>query len=87
MTFEEKAIEKLKNIAINLSQTDGEQAKIFFAAASALEKQILTKPLIEIYPHTTIKRSWRCRGCGGRLLADFKYCPGCGQAIDWSNKK
>ena len=59
-------------------------------AISALEKQMPKKPDLEGYGYADGKPvydTWICPGCGKDYELDYdeyKYCPECGQAIDWS---
>ena len=51
----------------------------FDAAFEALEKQIPKKPTDEGWLY--------CPICGKDILMErYKFCPGCGQAIDWENE-
>ena len=58
--------------------------KALKTAISALEKQIPRKP-IEKSPWV-----YHCPRCDSRTIEDafikkFKFCPDCGQALDWSD--
>ena len=59
----------------------------------ALEKQIPKKPDFEADGYADgqlVYDTWICPCCGVHYEVDyddFKYCPECGQAIDWSDKE
>ncbi len=59
-------------------------------AMQALEKQIAKKPELEgdgYADATLVYDTWICPGCRREYELDYdehKYCPECGQAIDWS---
>lgn len=62
-------------------------------AIEALEKQIPKKPTFEgdgFDENGNITYdTWICPCCGGEYEVDYddhKYCPWCGQMIDWSDK-
>lgn len=60
--------------------------------AEALEKQIPKKPNYEgdgYWNGELVYDTWICPGCGKDYEVDYdnyKYCPECGQAIDWSKE-
>lgn len=77
----EEAIEILSGNFINVMLEDDEThadlyAKAFNMAVEALEKQSLEKP----------SRKGKC-GCGEKVFKIFKYCPICGQALDWRSNE
>lgn len=53
----------------------------------ALARQMLRKPIRVVYPHTTITSHHECFECAERVCNGWKYCPECGQAIDWKGDK
>ena len=53
-------------------------AVAFEVAISALEKQIPKKPIIN-------KRKIQCVNGHNQPTQHYKYCPMCGQMIDWSD--
>lgn len=57
----------------------------------ALEKQIPKKPdlLGDGYDDSgnLIYDTWTCPCCETLYYDDYKFCPECGQAIDWSDLK
>lgn len=66
------------------------ELKIFLT--KALEKQIPKKPItlpigFETFWRDTI-RSVQCKVCRDVFMQDtsIKYCPSCGQALDWGDK-
>lgn len=56
-----------------------ERETAFIMAESALEKQIPQKP-----QYTEDKQFAICKCNGEGLRGGWKFCPECGQAIDWS---
>lgn len=63
-------------------------------AISALEKQIPKKPTFECGGFdgngNIIYDIWICPCCKDKYVVDYddyKYCPRCGQALDWSDTK
>lgn len=94
MTYEE-AIEIISsNICYNLlgcmdgvcKHTDEKPCAVQMAR-EALEKQIPKKPS-DTLTISGISRykSGNCK-CGTAILQIYKYCPSCGQAIDWSEEE
>jgi hypothetical protein len=57
-----------------------------FLDISALEKQIPKKPNVIGFEQNKLISSvhYSCSACD-RLLSRYKYCPDCGQALDWSD--
>ena len=61
---------------------DGVEYESFNVAINAIKKQIPRKPLEEFNGIQSIKMCL----CGGEIYnypSSFKYCPYCGQKIDW----
>ena len=54
------------------------------AAISALEKQIPKKPISITISGISRYKSGVCK-CGTAIVMTYKYCPSCGQAINWSD--
>ena len=63
----------------------------------ALEKQIAKKPLLRLCDNCQVvmciscdRNVDRCPSCNGDLYVEsglpYKYCPKCGQALDWGNE-
>ena len=55
-------------------------------AINALEKQIPIKPMISY--DERVKENWCscgvcCSGFGRKRTIHYKYCPDCGQKLDW----
>lgn len=90
--------EKMDNAILGAIQQiaveEGIETKIILdknAVAVALRKQIPTKPHYEGDGYddsgNLIYDTWICPNCGDRYEVDYethKYCPMCGQLIDWS---
>ena len=62
-------------------------------AIHALEKRVPDQPALEGDGYDTdgeiILDEWLCPGCGTRYEVDYdeyKFCPECGQAIDWGDE-
>lgn len=56
-------------------------------AIEALEKQIPKKPSDTLTISGVSRyKSGNCK-CGTAILQIYKYCPSCGQAIDWSEEE
>lgn len=59
----------------------------------ALEKQIPKKPYYEGNGYSDgelVYDTWRCPNCDSAYEVeydDYKYCPNCGQAIDWRDEE
>lgn len=68
----------------------GQQREAFQIAINALEKQIPKKPMISY--DKRVKENWcSCSVCafgfGWERTIHFKYCPDCGQKLDWSDEE
>lgn len=50
-------------------------------AIECIEKQIPKKPIVRNYA------DWSGCECGMKIYETFRYCPYCGQAIDWSDNE
>ena len=55
-------------------------------AIEALERQIPKKPVSVTISGISRYKSGACE-CGTAIAMVYKYCPNCGQAIDWSEEK
>lgn len=92
MTKEEAIKSALKNVN---KQKDNYGFILFNAdenqdVMTALGKQIPKKPLLEgdgYYDGEMVYDGWRCPNCDVYFEIDgeaYKYCPKCGQRIDWT---
>ena len=92
-----EAIEKLKNMRLFMQIEDKNNGCKFTEddykanemAIQALEKQIPKKPMISY--DERVKENWcSCSVCafgfGWKRTIHYKYCPDCGQKLDWSNE-
>lgn len=91
-----EAIDSLKDILAEVTETDAAvcyvtdyDAEPLRMAIEALEKQIPKIPNYEgdgYYNGELVYDTWICPCCGKDYEVeydDYKYCPECGQAIDW----
>lgn len=86
----QEAIEIMKNerprCGEKIPYTEGEKCEAYDIAISAIEKQILKKP-IKTNDETGIRYtdSYRCPNCGRPFAGTgiAQYCYHCGQALDW----
>lgn len=53
--------------------------KAYAYTSGSLQKLMPTKPL----PATWEKKDPQCPNCYAPMIVDFKFCPRCGQKIDW----
>lgn len=85
MTYED-AIKKIKQFGLYHAIGDLPNSvftvQAFELAIEALEKQIPKKPSGS-FDDETYGRAWICE-CTGIIDEYQKFCPCCGQAIDWS---
>ena len=77
MTHEQVRNNFVQNLAENayLTMSTAEEMEL---AISALEKQIPKKPIIN-------KRKIQCVNGHNQPTQHYKYCPMCGQLMDWSD--
>ncbi len=62
-----------------------EYIKALELAIEALRKQDPVKPTVRFYPDGSVESV--CQNCKEAVEeGEFIYCPGCGQAIDWSEE-
>lgn len=45
-------------------------------ALELLKEQEPVKPI-------RLENWWRCPSCSGNIVANMKYCPGCGREVKW----
>ena len=50
-------------------------------------EQVARKPTKVVYPRTDLTSHYVCWACSERVCNGWKYCPECGQAIDWKGDK
>lgn len=90
-----KAIEILDNerphCGEKVTYAEGEIYEAYSMAIKALEKRVPDQPALEGDGYDTdgeiIFDEWLCPCCRTRYEVDYddyKFCPNCGQAIDWS---
>lgn len=89
-----KTVEMLQRLAFNIHRVmdviDCENIK---KIKKSLEKQIPKKPFLECDGYADgelVYDTWRCPNCDSAYEVeydDYKYCPNCGQAIDWRDVK
>lgn len=85
-------LQQLKGMTFSLAKRKGMYLDIgkMEVMQMALEKQVPEKPETCVegyYPDGDAVRAYICHRCGYNLPGIvFKYCPKCGQAIDWSSK-
>ncbi len=91
---ENEAIERIKELKSSEKIQELDYAEIFIKVCDmeiqALEKQIPKKPMISY--DERVKENWcSCGVCafgfGWKRTIHYKYCPDCGQAIDWSDEE
>lgn len=86
----DKAIKFAKE---NVLAYTSEMAEFKVLAIEALEKQKPKKPDYEgdgYWDGVLVYDTWICPCCGKEYEVDYddyKYCPECGQAIDWEGMK
>ena len=76
MTYKQVRDNFVQDLAENayLTMSTAEEMKL---AISAIEKQIPKKPIIN-------KRKIQCVNGHNQPVQHYKYCPMCGQLMDWS---
>lgn len=89
----QEAIERLRKIPVRPKPDNALDLLAIIMAVKALEKQIPKKPLDICTPVVTWGLCPICKGELNKLLGNqphrlfinTKYCPDCGQALDWSD--
>lgn len=78
MTYKQVRDNFVQNLAENayLTMSTAEEMEL---AISAIEKQIPKKPIIN-------KRKIQCVNGHNQPVQHYKYCPMCGQLMDWSDE-
>lgn len=89
----QEAIETLKELNENYFSDEFDEAnEALVEGISALKKQIPKKPDFEGDGYADgclVYDTWICPCCGKHYEVDYddyKHCPSCGQAIDWSGE-
>ena len=83
----------ITSIKTYMSYLNGELCPTAEIAVEAIEKQIPKTPNYEGDGYSDgvlVYDTWICPCCGKDYEVDYddyKYCPKCGQAIDWSEKE
>lgn len=74
----EKALEDLLNIGVDDAPNQFDLIK------ELVERATLKKPIVSkgIYGNSHI-----CFKCNSRVFNKWKYCPNCGQTLDWSERE
>lgn len=79
-----QSIEKLKAVS---RMFDEVPTGAIADSIQALEKQIAKKPIDQENRERDHVRIGKCKSCEKWWVSQFeKYCPGCGQALDWSQE-
>ena len=86
---ENEAIKELHEIRPRGGIIPQKRAEALDVAIQALEKQIPKKPMISY--DERVKENWcSCSVCtfgfGWKRTIHYKYCPDCGQKLDWSEE-
>ena len=87
---ESEAIKELHKIRPRGGIIPQKRAEALDVAIQALEKQIPKKPMISY--DERVKENWcSCGVCafgfGWKRTIHYKYCPECGQKLDWGNEE
>lgn len=87
------ALKKVESQQKNFGFMDRFDVPEHWVVRKALEKQIPKKPDFEADGYADghlVYDTWICPCCGVHYEVDYddyKYCPECGQAIDWSDEE
>lgn len=92
-TLQEKSLERCEAFGFDCGNCDKCEVTIAYdMAIKALEKQIPKKPIDVCTPVVTWGLCPICKGelnklgnRPNRVFESTKYCPDCGQALDWSD--
>ena len=87
---ESEAIKELHEIRPRGGIIPQKRAEAIDMAINALERQIPKKPMISY--DERVKENWcSCGVCafgfGWKRAVHYKYCPDCGQKLDWSDEE
>ena len=92
MANAEVALNSLVTVLLTNAYIGVCEADDLIAACTALEKQIPKEPThvsygMEKHPDgfVWIEKDGYCVNCRHELKGDWRYCPKCGQAIDWES--
>lgn len=87
-----KLLEQIRSMSFSIARSGGSHLDIgkMEVMQMALEKQVPMHPDMQsrFAGGTCYQQNHLCGRCSYNLSAGivFKYCPKCGQAIDWRNK-
>ena len=93
MTREEAKFILCNTAFVGVRGTEDKVAEAVRLAVKAIEKQIPKTPNYEgdgYWDGELVYDTWICPNCGKDYEVDYddyKYCPECGQAIDWSDSE
>ena len=79
MNDREKVISEFERCIGSFSPADTSDEYFMCVCKRALEllkEQDPVKPI-------RLENWWKCPSCSGNIVANMKYCPGCGQAVKW----
>ena len=72
-----QTIELLRRLALNVHGViDAVDDQNCDEIISLLKEQEPVKPI-------RLENWWKCPSCSGNIVANMKYCPGCGRKVKW----
>lgn len=72
-----QTIELLRRLALNVHGViDAVDDRNCDEIISLLKEQEPVKPI-------RLENWWECPSCSGNIVANMKYCPGCGRSVEW----